>query len=149
MTYHATTVTLENISGIVAEKDRYGSRIVRLAFNVTVEGKRHYAVQIDGAPRLENGMVVTAVLRDTENWQTLVGWLNHATGEIYGVNSPGHQIALCVFSVLLGVLLSIRQTSAETGTGRMIFWICSVGLLNAWSLLSLRKSLTVYRLLKP
>lgn len=122
---------------------------MRLAFNVTVAGRRHYAVQIDGAPRLENGMVVTAVLRDAENWQTLVGWLNHAAGEICGVNSPGYQIALCVLSVLPGVLMSIRQISDETGTGRMTFWICSVGLLNAWSLLSLRKSLTAYRLLKP
>jgi hypothetical protein len=94
-------------------------------------------------------MVVTAVLRDAENWQTLVGWLNHAAGEICGVNSPGYQIALCVLSVLPGVLMSIRQISDETGTGRITFWICSVGLLSAWSLLSLRKSLTAYRLLKP
>lgn len=148
MSYHAMTVTLENISGIVAEKDRYGKNTVRVAFNVTVAGKRHYAVQISGSPRLEDGMVVTAVLRDVENWQTLAGWLNHATGEICGVDSPGHHVPWCVFNVVLGVLLSIRQMSADIGTGSMIFWIFSVTLLNAWSLLSLRKSLAVYRLLK-
>lgn len=149
MAYHAITVTLENISGIVAEKDRYGTRTASVTFNVTAAGKRRYAVQIAGSPRLDNGMVVTAVLRDVENWQTLVAWLNHATGEVCGVDSPGYHVSLCVFNVVLGVLFSLRAISTGTCTGSMIFWFCSVGLLNAWSLYSLCKSVTVYRLLKP
>lgn len=148
MTYHAITVTLDNISGIVATKDRYGKRTVSLTFNATVNGKRQYAVVVRGSPRLDSGMAVTAVLRDPENWQTLKAWLNHNTGEICGVDSPGHCLSLCVFNVLLGILFSVREISADTGTGAMIFWICSVGLLNAWSFLSLRKSLIIYRLLR-
>lgn len=149
MAYHAITVTLENIGGIVEQKDRYGVGTVRVAFNVTIEGKRQYAVQIAGAPRLDNGMVVTAVLRDTENWQTLVGWLNHATGEICGVDSPGKPLAFCVFNVLLGILYSLRALSTDISTGSMIFWFAGLVAINAWSLLSWRKSATVYRLLKP
>jgi hypothetical protein len=108
MTYHAITVTLENIGGIGAEKDKYGSRTISTAFNVTVAGKRQYAVQMRGAPRLESGMVVTAVLRDTDNWQTLVGWLNHSIGEICGINSPGISFWWFVAGILVSALLCLK-----------------------------------------
>ncbi|WP_168789196.1 hypothetical protein [Paraburkholderia aromaticivorans] len=149
MTYHAVTVTLENIGGIVAQKDKNGARTVRTAFNVTVAGKRQYAVQIAGAPRLENGMVVTAVLRDTENWQTLAGWLNHATGEICGVESPGKSLFLCLFGFLLSVLFTVKMTSGNVSAGGFTFWCVAVIAMNAWTIFSWRKSAMIYRLLKP
>jgi hypothetical protein len=149
MPYHAVTVTLENISGIVAAKDKYGSRTISLTFNATVAGKRQYAVVVRGDPRLENGMVVTAVLRDTENWQTLVGWLNHRTGEISGVDSPYKSFALCVFTVLLGVLFALKALNPASSAGFMTVLFCIVLSINAWSLLSWRKTVIVYKLLKP
>lgn len=149
MPYRAVTVTLENMSGIVAAKDKYGSRTISLTFNVTVAGKRQYAVVMRGEPRLENGTVVTAVLRDTENWQTLVGWLNHTTGEICGVDPPGKSFALCVFTVLLGLLFTLKALSPDSSAGFMTFLILTVIAINAWTLLSWRKALIVYRLLKP
>lgn len=149
MPYRAVTVTLENISGIVAAKDKYGPRTISLTFNVTVAGKRQYAVVMRGEPRLENGMVVTAVLRDMENWQTLVGWLNHATGEICGVDPPGKAFALCVFAILLGVLLILKALSPDSCAGFMTVLFLTVIAINAWSLLSWRKVLIVYRRPKP
>lgn len=149
MSYRSTTVTLENITGIVATKDKYGSRTTRLTFNVTVAGRRQYAVAMRGEPRLENGMVVTAVLRDTENWQSLVGWLNHTTGEVCGVDSPARAFALCVFTVLLGVLFTLKALSPDSSAGFMTVLFLTAIAINAWSLLSWRKALLVYRLLKP
>ncbi len=152
MTYHATTVTLENIGGIVAEKDKYGGRTISTAFNVTVGGKRQYAVQMRGAPRLESGMVVTAVLRDTDNWQTLVGWLNHATGEICGVGSPETSFWWFVAGILMSALLYLKWINeAHSGdvSVRVVVWIFAVVAMNAWTLFSWRRSAKVYRLLKP
>lgn len=152
MTYHATTVTLENFGGIVIQKDRSGTRTVGTAFNVTVAGNRQYAVQMRGAPRLENGMVVTAVLRDTDNWQTLVGWLNHATGEICGVDSPEMSFWLFVAGILISALLSlnlINEAHSGNASARVVVWTIGVVAMNGWSLFSWRRSATVYRLLKP
>ena len=151
MTYHAVTVTFENIGGVVIQRDRNGA--ARTSFNVTVAGKRQYAVQMRGEPRLENGMVVTAALRDTDNWQTLVGWLNHATGEICGIDSPARSFASFVIALLISVLLSIRWLGEAVGekhgaTGPVI-WILAVMVIDAWLLFSWRKSATVYKLLKP
>jgi hypothetical protein len=87
MTYRAITVTLDDIAGVVVEKDRSGGTVATM-FNVTIAGRRQYSVKMDGTPRLESDAVVTAVLRDPDNWQTLVGWLDHSTGQICGVNSP-------------------------------------------------------------
>ncbi len=51
MTYHALTVTLEDINGITAAKDKYGLQTESVTFNVTVAGRRQYAVVMRGAPR--------------------------------------------------------------------------------------------------
>ncbi|WP_144111980.1 hypothetical protein [Paraburkholderia sp. BCC1886] len=148
MTYHAITVTLENISGIVATKSAHGYTTLGLTFNVTVAGKRHYAVQIRGAPRLDNGMVVTAVLRDPENWQTLVGWLNHASGQICGVKEPVERLALCGFTMLIGVAFSVKAMRPDTSTAQAVVLFLTVLAINAWSLLSWLRTVRVYRLLK-
>lgn len=150
MTYHAVTVTLENIGGVVVQKDKGGART---SFNVTVAGKRQYAVQMRGEPRLENGMVVTAVLRERDNWQTLTGWLNHATGEICGVDSPAKSFWAFVIVLLISALFSLRWLDeafrGKHGTTGTIVWILVASAINAWSLFSWWKSVTVYRLLKP
>ncbi|RFU43992.1 hypothetical protein [Paraburkholderia sp. DHOC27] len=149
MTYHAVTVTLENISGIVAVKDKYNSTTQSLTFNVTIAGKRQYAVVIRGNPRLDNGTVVTAVLGDPENWQTLLGWLNHTTGEICGVESPGARVAMCAFSILVGVVFFLRALRPDSSAVVMTVLLGTAAVGNAWALLALRRSLAVYRLLKP
>ncbi|MFM0554059.1 hypothetical protein P0D69_24220 [Paraburkholderia sediminicola] len=150
MTYHAVTVTFENVGGVVVQRDKSGART---SFNVTVSGKRQYAVQMRGEPRLENGMVVTAVLRDTNNWQTLAGWLNHTTGEICGVDSPVKSFWSFVIVLLISLVFSLgwldEALSGKRGATGTFVCILAVLVINAWSLFSWRKSVTVYRLLKP
>ncbi len=136
----------------MVNKDKYGRRTIGTAFNVTVAGKRQYAVQMRGAPRLENGMVVTAVLRDKDNWQTLVGWLNHPTDEICGVESPGISFWWFVAGVLMSDLLYFKwRVEAHSGgsSTRLVVWIIAVLAINAWSLFSWRRSAKVYRVLNP
>lgn len=149
MGYYAITVTLENITGITAVKDKYGTQTQGVTFNVTVAGKRHYAVVMRGNPRLENGTVVTAVLREPENWQTLVAWLNHTTGQICGIDSPGQHLMKLLFSAFIATLFVLKAAGEHTGTGFAVVLLSLAAIINAWSLASLRKSVKVYRLLKP
>ena len=150
MTYQAITVTPEDSEEVVVQKDKGGART---SFNVTVAGKRQCAVPMRGEARLESGMVVTAVLRDTENWQTLVGWLNQATGEIYGVDSPAKSFWSFVTVLPISALFPSRWPE-ETVSGRhgatgITVWILAALVMSAWLLFSWRKSATVYRLLRP
>ncbi|NWK46490.1 hypothetical protein [Ralstonia pickettii] len=41
-----------------------------------------YSVAAPGEPCIEAGMTVTAYLREPGNWQTLVAWRDHGSGEI-------------------------------------------------------------------
>jgi hypothetical protein len=148
MTYHVITVTLEDISGVTAAKDKYGLQTQSLTFNVTVAGKRQYSVCICGEPRLENGMVVTAVLRDPSNWQTLIAWLNHSTGQVCGVESPLQPFAVFAFTVLIGAMFVLKAVSADTGASFSTALVLMAAAINVWSLQSWLKSVRVYRLLK-
>lgn len=149
MIYHAVTVTLENITGITAGSDMYCLRTTSLTFNVTVSGKRQYAVVLLGAPRLENGTVVTAILRNPENWQTLVAWLNHSTGEICGIDSPGELFARFMFASIMGVLFVLKAMDADSSMAFAIVMLCTAVVITAWSFGTWLRSFKVYRMLKP
>ncbi|CAB4046620.1 hypothetical protein [Paraburkholderia phenoliruptrix] len=147
MTYHAVTVTLENITGITPNKGRAGDT-QSLNFNVTVQGVRQYAVLIRGAPRLENGTVVTAVLRDPNNWQTLVGWRNHLTGEICGVDSPTALFLRCLFALAVGIPAAVEVLDEKSG-GYRVYVLVMIVLFNMFCFGAWLKSLRVHRLLRP
>jgi hypothetical protein len=51
-------------------------------FSFTADGVPHYSVSVPGWPTVEAGMTVTAVLRQSGNWQSIAGWANHQTGEL-------------------------------------------------------------------
>jgi hypothetical protein len=56
-------------------------------------------VKIPGFPRLENGMTVAALLREKDDWKTLVGWRDLATNQIAGPNS-GYYLMRLIFSLV-------------------------------------------------
>lgn len=70
-------------------------------FNATIDGQRQYAVQIPGTVLVESGMIVTAVLRNPDDWQTLEGWRDHQSGRIEGVASIA---SLRFAAILFGAL---------------------------------------------
>lgn len=47
-------------------------------------------ITVPGSPRLEPGMKVRALLREPEDWKTLVGWLDLTTGELAGPDAKWH-----------------------------------------------------------
>ena len=51
-------------------------------FSFRAGDERHYAVTAWGEPSVRGGMTVTAVLRHAGDWQSLIGWVDHETGEV-------------------------------------------------------------------
>lgn len=51
-------------------------------FGFESNGNRRFAVTIDGTPRVESGMLITAVLRSPEDWSYVLGWRNWTHNEI-------------------------------------------------------------------
>lgn len=91
----------------------------------TSDGKRHLALQLPGLPRLQAGDMVTAVLQDADDWQTLLGWRNHATGEIVVNGHLGYQ-GLRRWSVAsIGSLIFLSQTTSNAGR---LIWLTGVAI---------------------
>ena len=86
-------------------------------FSFTSGTSHQYAVPAPGKPMIQSGMNVTAYLRKESNWQTLVGWKNHATNEIVIESAAYETFWLVILGVLFALLLYVRPTTA-------VFIIC-------------------------
>lgn len=74
------TVTFDRVFDIVRRSQR--NRMPCTEFGFQAGAVRRYGIAAPGSPRIEAGMTVTAVLRRSGDWQTLLGWVDHSTGEI-------------------------------------------------------------------
>jgi len=70
-----------------------------------------YAVAIPGSPRIEAGMTITAVLEEAGNWQSLLGWLCHETGEIACRGVLSEAMGFVVVPVGAGWVVQLWPTS--------------------------------------
>ncbi|PLQ00432.1 hypothetical protein CYJ10_12470 [Cupriavidus pauculus] len=70
------------------------------SFNFSANGKREYAVSIADRVSLRDGMTVTALLEEPDNWHTLRGWIDHETGRIAGTGSPAWHLWTALTCVL-------------------------------------------------
>ncbi|MBA9852960.1 MAG: hypothetical protein QM625_10335 [Ralstonia sp.] len=99
------TVHFDSISGVTpSSKNR---RRVTL-FNFTAGARIEYSVPAPGTPRLLAGMTITAFLEEEGNWQTLVGWRDHANGAIV-CDSAAEETFLCL--ALPPILLFLASTA--------------------------------------
>lgn len=73
-------VTFDRVFDIV--RRLMGSRMPCTEFGFQNGDTKKYGITAPGLPRIEAGMTVTAVLRRPDDWQTLIGWVDHETGEI-------------------------------------------------------------------
>ncbi|KAB1594839.1 hypothetical protein LGM63_27715 [Burkholderia cepacia] len=97
---YRVTAAIDDVSGAAMTRTRFGTHTT---FNATIDGQRQYAVQILGTVRVESGMIVTAVLRNPNDWQTLEGWRDHQSGRIEGVASIA---SLRFAAILFGALFA-------------------------------------------
>ncbi|MDN7935134.1 hypothetical protein [Burkholderia metallica] len=91
------TVRLDRVFGVVQTSQ---NRKQVTLFGFENAGRKEYSVAAPGAPRIESGMTITAYLKETGNWQTLIGWRDHKNGEIV-CEPEGGAIFFCVWSILV------------------------------------------------
>jgi hypothetical protein len=94
------TVTFDRVFDVVRNVQR--NRVLCTEFGFQFGGLRKCGVAVPGSPEIEEGITVTAILRKPENWQTLMGWVNHKTGEVV-CKSPASEIGY-VALVIVGWL---------------------------------------------
>ncbi|MEO3711260.1 hypothetical protein [Roseateles flavus] len=77
---HVETLTLERVFDV--QRPTIGrSRDTTSDFSFEAQGRKVYGLNAPGTPSLKAGDRVSFVLRESGNFQSLVGWHNHTTGE--------------------------------------------------------------------
>jgi hypothetical protein len=76
---HLETVTFDRVFDLHRWRLRRGPITV---FSFSTKERTVYSVTVEGWPAVQAGMTVTAVLGRSGNWQTLLGWSNHQSGEL-------------------------------------------------------------------
>lgn len=89
------TVRLKRVFGVVQTSQN--RRPITL-FGFESASRKEYSVAAPGKPRIESGMTITAYLTEANNWETLIGWRDHETGEIV-CQPEGEPIFLCAWSM--------------------------------------------------
>ena len=92
------------------EQTRYIDRCTLFSFES--DGRNRYSVCVPGHPPIATGTTVTALLRESGNWQSLVGWVDHSSGVVWAdpsASSFGKATLGFVFSI---VMLAIARVES-------------------------------------
>ncbi len=83
---------------------------------------RAHGVLVPDWPRIEPGMTVTAVLQRRGDWQTLMGWVDHQTGEVVGQKTMmvSTVFGLLVASVIGGVSVFVSLHDGQVPVACLI-----------------------------
>lgn len=76
----------------------------RTCFSFESGGKRYLSVLVLGSPKLAAGQTISAVLREKDNWQSLVGLGIHETGEIQAASLMDCAVSVLQVTVVAVVL---------------------------------------------
>jgi hypothetical protein len=68
------------------QPDTFSGTIRRTLFSFESNGKRYLSVLVDGDLKLVSGQTITAILKNEDDWQTLLGMRIHETGDVF---APG------------------------------------------------------------
>lgn len=114
---HIESITFDRVFDIQRlAASRYASQHTDFSFES--RGRKHYAVQVPGWPRIAAGDRVMAVLGSEGNWQTLAGWKNHSNGEVV-LPDVGRSASGIWQGALVGTLFLTSFNAADTPAGRV------------------------------
>ncbi|MDR2187053.1 MAG: hypothetical protein LBE62_03250 [Azonexus sp.] len=125
------TQTFDRIFGVQQQvRDRFGSKFTTFGFES--KGRRYFELSVQGWPTLNDGMTVTALLRKSDDWKSVVGWVAHDSGEIVCRDTRRHfvsaawlllitLIAALGFSVSTKGIDSILSIWAKAGLWLILF----------------------------
>jgi len=136
------TITFDEVFDIVRNSQR--SRVLSTQFGFRSGDMKKHGITVPGSPRIEAGMTVTAVLERPGDWQTLLGWVNHETGEIACRRAASNIGG--IGAIVLGSLLAYHLASTQPILAALVAVIsigCCVG-----SIVGMRKAVRVRRLLE-
>ncbi|CAJ0700425.1 hypothetical protein [Ralstonia holmesii] len=91
------TVRFDRVFGITKTSQ---NRMPVTLFGFQSGGHIEYSAAAPGEPRIEAGMTVTAYLREPGNWQTLVAWRDHGSGDINCESEVGWLLCLIGLAAL-------------------------------------------------
>ncbi|WP_139220061.1 hypothetical protein [Collimonas sp. OK412] len=136
-----TTVRFDRVFDIVVStKDRKPVTF----FSFESNGARQFAVPAPGKPDLRTGAVVTAYLGDEGNWQTLLGWKDHATGELI-IESAVPEIFVVIVSIFLALLFVWHGVQLTIYLGAEILILGTVMIFSLKSILHILKAHSALR----
>jgi hypothetical protein len=102
------TITLDRVFDITTGSAR--GRHPCTFVNFQSGALSQFGIALPGSPGLRNGMTVTALLDKYDNWQTLLGWVDHETGEIV-CWSRGQEVLF--FAALVPISALLAYSSQE------------------------------------
>ena len=114
---HIETITMDRVFDI-QRRDTSPTAYSRTDFSFESDGRKHYAVQVPGWPRIEAGDRLTVVLGKAGDWQTLAGWKNHSTGEVL-LPDMGRTVLKIVHGAFLTLMGVILFSTSSTPAGRI------------------------------
>jgi hypothetical protein len=123
------TTTFDRVFDVVASQTPY--RHGGTLFSFEAGGHNEYGVLVAGNPVVCSGMTVTAILKEPGDWQSLMCWRNHETGEIaFGGREPPPSR---IFSM---ILFGVMTISVLIMGFRESPWFVSCGAIVALSYLA-------------
>lgn len=106
------TVRFSRVFDVVRMSNR-GDQWTDFSFDADI-GTR-YGARIPGHPVIEPGMQVTAYLDKADDWTRIVGWRDHATGEVLMPGAASNWIGLLVFSCMGLVVMRLWMPASWAG----------------------------------
>lgn len=122
---HQVTLTINNLERTTQEIARY-QKYAYLTFK-TADGKLQWW-QVDGWPRIFEGMTVTALLSDPirpNRSNRVLGWICHDTGEEAYYSQPPTAHCAGIFAIAAG-LLFLKMNAEISNPPLLIFGIVSL-----------------------
>lgn len=111
-------MTFDRVFDIVRD-GRDADREPSTLFSFQSGNRCEYGVAVPGEPEIFDGMTVTAILGTAGNWQTLMGWVNHATGELTCKASSIFAVFVAIPFVIAA--LTLIKTHAFAGGVMLLF----------------------------
>ena len=125
---HVETVAIERVFDIQRRKaSRYAP--ARTDFSFEAGGAKHYGVQVPGWPELSRNQQMAFVLRQANNWQSVVGFKNLTTGEVVISNTTtivGNIVGAMFIAPIMWLYYSISSTSTGRGFAIAAVVVCLV-----------------------
>lgn len=145
------TATFDRVFDVQRQvRDIFGSKFTTFGFEL--QGERFFDLSVPGWPSLHDGITVTALLRETGNWKTLIGWVEHGSGEVVRRHAWQYFLWAARSLIVAAVAALLFPLSPKGGDAILPLWaaysVCAFlaglgiqDIVNAWRSLQERRML--------